>query len=47
MGRLHDPADYADTPRNEEEKEKFVASAEALVRIIKETQHAQDPERLP
>jgi hypothetical protein len=45
VGRLHDPADYADTPRNEE-KEKFVASAEALARVIKETQRAQDPEGL-
>jgi hypothetical protein len=47
VGRLYDPADYADTPRNEEEREKFVASAEALACVIKETQHAQDPETLP
>jgi hypothetical protein len=26
VGQLHNPADYADTPRNEEEREKFVAS---------------------
>jgi hypothetical protein len=47
VGRLHDLADYAETPCNEEEKEKFVASAEALARVIKETQCAQDPEGVP
>jgi hypothetical protein len=47
VGRLHDPVDYADTPHNEEEKEKFVASAEALARVIKETQRVQDPEGAP
>jgi hypothetical protein len=47
VGRLQDPADYADTPKNEEEREKFAASAEVLARVIKETQRAQDPESLP
>jgi hypothetical protein len=44
VGRLHDPAKYADTPKDEEQREKFVASAEALARVIQETQCAQDPD---
>jgi hypothetical protein len=47
VGRLQDPADYADTPKNEEEREKFAASAGALAHVIKEMQCAQDPESLP
>jgi hypothetical protein len=47
VGRLHDPAHYVDTPWNEEEREKFVASAEVLAHVIKEMQCAQDPESLP
>jgi hypothetical protein len=39
--------DYVDTPRNEEEREKFTALAEALACVIQETQCAQDPESLP
>jgi hypothetical protein len=47
VGRLQDPADYVDTPKNEEEREKFAASAEALVHVIQEMRCAQDPENVP
>jgi hypothetical protein len=47
VGKLHDPTSYADTPKNEEEREKFAASTEALARVIEETLHAQDPDALP
>jgi hypothetical protein len=45
--RLHYPAEYADTPKNEEQREKFVASVEALACAIQEMQHTQGPESLP
>jgi hypothetical protein len=37
VGRLHNPTEYADTPKDEEQRKKFVASAEALTHVIQET----------
>lgn len=47
VGKLHDPATYADCPKTDEEREKLAASAEALARVIEETLCAQDPDSLP
>ncbi|RDB18869.1 hypothetical protein Hypma_014481 [Hypsizygus marmoreus] len=42
VGHLHDPAEFADTPTTEEDKEKYAASAEALRTVIQGTLRAQD-----